>query len=154
MFIQTFVWYLISVRAGAMLALFSALHPIPSTPPGTQKTQIFDEWVAAAVVQLGLWCLGSAGTQFRFWSSVSAWHSVLRIQCCCSYSLGCDCHSDLIPGLGIPYATRWPKRKKVIGIRIWWMKEWMNQDWNEPTLNFRISHLYKMKSYIFLFISF
>lgn len=33
-------------------------------------------------------------------------------------------------------------------------EEWMGQDWNEPTLNFRISHLCKMKSFIFLVISF
>ena len=35
-----------------------------------------------------------------------------RIQprCCCGR--GCKCGSDLIPGLGTPYALRWQKKKK------------------------------------------
>ena len=33
------------------------------------------------------------------------------IQCCCS--LVCGCSSDVIPGLGIPYASGWPKQNKT-----------------------------------------
>ena len=36
----------------------------------------------------------------------------LRIQHCPSRGLGLHCSSDLIPGLGTPYAARWPKKRK------------------------------------------
>ena len=38
--------------------------------------------------------------------------SGLRIRCCHSCSLGCNCGSDLIPGLGTPYAKGQPKKRK------------------------------------------
>ena len=41
-----------------------------------------------------------------------AWQSGLRIPCCCSCSKGHNCGSYLIPGLGTPYVTGWPKKKK------------------------------------------
>ena len=41
------------------------------------------------------------------------WHSRLRIQHCCG--IGCKCSSDLIPGLGTPYALRWPKTEEKKG---------------------------------------
>ena len=41
-----------------------------------------------------------------------AQHSGLRSLHCCSYSLGCDCSSDLIPGPEAPYATGWLKMEK------------------------------------------
>ena len=53
-------------------------------------------------------CVGSAGTQVQS----PAWHSALRIQCCCSCGLGGNCGSDLIPGLVTPYAAGQPKKKK------------------------------------------
>ena len=39
-------------------------------------------------------------------------HGGLRIQHCCSCDIGHNCGSDLIPGLGTPYAMEWPKKKK------------------------------------------
>ena len=53
--------------------------------------------------------LGSAG--IWVWSPVQ--HSVLRIQYCHSCSLGCNCRSGLIPCLGTPYASGWPKVEKI-----------------------------------------
>ena len=41
-------------------------------------------------------------------------YSGLRIWCCCSFGLGCDCGLDLIPGPGVPYAVGQPKKKKKI----------------------------------------
>ena len=41
-----------------------------------------------------------------------AQHSGLRVWPCCSCSLGLDCASDLISGLGTPYAAGWQKKKK------------------------------------------
>ena len=41
-----------------------------------------------------------------------SWHSGLRIQCCQSCGLGCNCGLDLIPGQGTPHATGQPKRKR------------------------------------------
>ena len=37
-----------------------------------------------------------------------AWHTGLRIQCCCSCGLGGNCNSGLSPGLGTPCAKRRP----------------------------------------------
>ena len=39
-------------------------------------------------------------------------HSRLRIRCCHSCSVGCNCSLDLIPGLGTPYAMGSQKKKK------------------------------------------
>ena len=61
------------------------------------------------VVQRDWQHLGSAGMQVRS----LAWHSGLRIWRCHSCGLGCDCSSDLIPGLGTPHATSWPKLKQT-----------------------------------------
>ena len=36
----------------------------------------------------------------------------LRIQCCFSCGVGCNCSLDLILGLGPPYAQRWTKKKR------------------------------------------
>lgn len=49
--------------------------------------------------------LGALGSRFN--------PSALRIQCCRSCSLGCDCNLDLIPGLETPYALGQPKQKKI-----------------------------------------
>ena len=38
-------------------------------------------------------------------------HSGLRMQCCCSYGVGCNCGSDSIPDLGISLYL-WPGKKK------------------------------------------
>ena len=62
---------------------------------------------APAVAQGDRQCLGCAGTQVPS----PAWHSGLRIQHCHSCSLGHDYGSDLILGLGTPYAMGWPKKK-------------------------------------------
>ena len=48
-------------------------------------------------------------------------YSGLRIQCCHSGGLGCDCRSDLIPGLGTQNAWGWPrkgKKKKKKGVNM------------------------------------
>ena len=58
-----------------------------------------------AVVQRDWWYLG---TQVRS----PALSSGLRIWSCHSCGLGCNYGSDLIPGLGAPYATGQPKRKR------------------------------------------
>ena len=58
---------------------------------------------------LDWWHLGSAGVQVRS----PAWHSSgLMIWYCRNCSLGCNHGSDLIPGLGIPYAPGQPKTNK------------------------------------------
>ena len=49
------------------------------------------------------------GTETQVWSL--AWHSGLRIQHCCHWDIGCNCSSDLTPGLGTPY-TMGPKKKR------------------------------------------
>lgn len=51
------------------------------------------------------WHLWSAGL-------ICAQHSGFRIQHCLSCDIGCNCVSDLIPGLVSAYAARWPKKKK------------------------------------------
>ena len=60
-----------------------------------------------------LWCNGigsvSAAAGHRFWSPVQ--YSVLRIWRCCR-SISHSCGLDLTPGLGTPYASEQPKRKK------------------------------------------
>ena len=62
------------------------------------------------VVQWDQQHLWSAGMQVRS----PAWHSGLRIPHCHRYGLDHNCSSDLIPGLGTPYAMGWPKKEKVI----------------------------------------
>ena len=52
--------------------------------------------------------LGSPGIQ----APSPAQHDELRIWRCCSCGLGCKYGSDLIPGLGTPYATGRPKKRK------------------------------------------
>ena len=42
---------------------------------------------------------------------ILAWHSGLRICCCCSYGVDHNCGLDLIPGPETPYATGKPKNK-------------------------------------------
>ena len=53
--------------------------------------------------------LWSTGTQVQS----PAQHSGLRIWCCHSCGVGCNCSLDLIPDLETPYAKRWPKKKKI-----------------------------------------
>ena len=53
-------------------------------------------------------CLWRGGMQVRS----PAQHSGLRIWRCHSCGIVCNCGLDLIPVLGTPYATGWPKRKK------------------------------------------
>lgn len=43
---------------------------------------------------------------------IPAWHSELRVQRCRSFSLGCNCGSDLSPGQGTLYALGGQKREK------------------------------------------
>ena len=50
---------------------------------------------------------GQTGMQIRS----PVWHGGLGIWHNHSCSLGHSGSSDLIPGLGNPYATRWPKKK-------------------------------------------
>ena len=70
---------------------------------------IFEKYFGTpTVTQQLLQHLWSTGTPVR--SPVL--HSGLGIQHCHSYGLGQDCSSDLIPGLGTPYATGQPKMKK------------------------------------------
>ena len=45
-------------------------------------------------------------------ASIPAQHSGFRIWCCRSCGLGCNCGSDLVPGLGTPYSVGQPKKKK------------------------------------------
>ena len=45
------------------------------------------------------------------------WNKGLRIWCCLSCSIGCNCGSDLIPSLATPYASGGQKRKKKIVIK-------------------------------------
>lgn len=59
-------------------------------------------------------CLWSAGTQVRS----LAWQSGLTIQCCCYFSVGCSCGSDLIPSLGTAYAWGWQKTNKITSILV------------------------------------
>ena len=40
-------------------------------------------------------------------------HSGLRIRCRCSYSIGHNCGSDLIPGPGTPYALGRPQKVNI-----------------------------------------
>ena len=61
-----------------------------------------------AVAQQDQQHFGSAETEV--WSP--AWHSGLRIQRCCSWSLGDSCGLDLITGLGTPYAMGQRKEEK------------------------------------------
>ena len=63
---------------------------------------------APDVVQRDWQSLGSTGT----WVQFPAWHSGLRIPCCCSFGLGWECGLDVIPDLEAPYAVGWPKMKK------------------------------------------
>ena len=59
------------------------------------------------VAQQDQLCLWFAGTQVQ-----SPAQHRLRIQL--SYGIGCNCGSDLIPGLGTTYTTGRPKRKKEV----------------------------------------
>ena len=61
-----------------------------------------------AVAQRDLWHLGSDEMQIRSLTGYSG----LRIRCCHSLGLGHNWGSDLITGLGIPYAMGWPKKGK------------------------------------------
>ena len=61
-----------------------------------------------AVAQQHQQCLWSTGTQVQS----PAWPSRLRIQCCCSCSLGCICSSDLIPGPGTSICHGMAKKEK------------------------------------------
>ena len=45
--------------------------------------------------------LAAAQFAMEAWVQSPAWHSGLRIQCCCSCGIGHSCDLDLIPGLGI-----------------------------------------------------
>ena len=48
--------------------------------------------------------------QNQVWSL--ARHSVLRIQCCCSYNVHCSCGSDWIPSLGTSICYQFGGKKK------------------------------------------
>jgi len=71
-----------------------------------------------AVVQQDKQRLGSVGMQVQS----LGWHSGLRIWHCCSCGLGRICGLDLIPGLGIPYATgQWKKYTYLYPQRLSWL---------------------------------
>ena len=61
-----------------------------------------------AVAQWGWQHLWSAGIEVPF----PTWNSGLRKLQCHSCGVGHNYGSDLIPGLGTPYAPVWPKKKK------------------------------------------
>ena len=61
-----------------------------------------------AVAQRDWLGLCSTGMQVRS----PAQHSGLRFQHCHSCGIGCNCGSDMIPGLGTPYAVGWPEKEK------------------------------------------
>ena len=61
-----------------------------------------------AVAQQYWWHLRNARRQVQS----LAWHSGLRMHCCRSYNIGCNCGLDLIPGPEIPYALGQPKKKE------------------------------------------
>ena len=63
---------------------------------------------APAVVQQDRWHLFSTGTQVQY----PAQYSGFRIQCCHSCSVGCNCSSALIPGLGNFMCCEPAKKKK------------------------------------------
>ena len=54
------------------------------------------------------WHLGSAGTQVQS----LAWHSGFQDPALPQRGLGHNCGLDLIPGLGTPFATGQPQKKK------------------------------------------
>ena len=57
-----------------------------------------------SVVTLEHWGAGSIPIPVQ-WLGIQHGHML---------SVGCNCGSDLIPGPRIPYATEWPKKKKII----------------------------------------
>ena len=65
-------------------------------------------------MQWDQWHLGSVGMQDRS----PAEHSRLKLLCFHSCSLGHSFSSELIPGLGIPYAVGRPKEKNKIKTKI------------------------------------
>lgn len=67
-----------------------------------------DDLEVPSVAQWNWRPLGNAGT----WVRSPAQHSGFSIWCCHSCSLGGSCSLNLIPGLGTPYATWWPKKKE------------------------------------------
>ena len=87
-------------------------RPVPevlvqSVCHGAENWKICISGVPAAA-QLNQWHLGSTGTQVQS----PAQHSGLRIQCCRSCGLGCNCGLNPDPGPETPHASGWPKRKK------------------------------------------
>ena len=56
-----------------------------------------------------LWCNGT-GIEMQVWSPVQ--HRRLRIGFCCLYDVGCNCSSDLIPGLRTSVCSRVAKKEK------------------------------------------
>ena len=85
-------------------------HLIPSLLYATgadvkRKKKSLRSWGVPAVAQWNQWYLWSSETQVQ----PPAWQSGLRIQCCHSRR---NHGSDLIPGLGTPYAIIRPKKKK------------------------------------------
>ena len=60
------------------------------------------------MAQWDCWCLWSSGGQVQY----PALYSGLRIQHRCSWGIGYNCGSDLIPGPGTAYTEGWPKEKK------------------------------------------
>ena len=52
-------------------------------------------------------------TQWRLWSTGTQVQPLAWIWHCCRCGVRCTCSSDLIPGMGTPYATGWAKKKKA-----------------------------------------
>ena len=83
------------------------------------------------------WHLGSTRTQVQS----LVWHSGLRIWHCCTCGLGHNFGSDLIPGLGTPYASGQPKKRKIVASKartsdkVVWVEEeagfWWDRSWRE-----------------------
>jgi len=80
-------------------------------------------------------CLCSSRTQAQFLTQCSGiWHSH-------SCNIGHDWGSDLIPGLGTPYASGQPKKRKIVASKartsdkVVWVEEeagfWWDRSWRE-----------------------
>ena len=87
----------------------TSLHDLQHHGSGKKYKYTFKKCVYLGVPPIMQWDrrhLGSIGTQVQS----LAHNSGLRMQHCHSCSLGGNCGSDLIPGLGTPYAMGWERK--------------------------------------------
>ena len=69
--------------------------------------------IKTTTLELLLWLNRTGSGILGALGQAPAWHSGLRIwHWCTSCSLGSNCGSDLIPGLGTPYSMGQPKKNK------------------------------------------